>query len=69
MMILHVCDSVAIAILDSIMHVEMCMFWRLALSLMRQKDIDCSESVRMNYSFPSAFLMKLAKLSDITYAS
>lgn len=31
------------------------------------KDIDCSESVRVNYSFPSAFLMKLIKLSDILY--
>jgi hypothetical protein len=33
------------------------------------KDIDCSESVRMNYSFPSAFLIKLVKLSDIPYMS
>jgi len=33
------------------------------------KGIDCSESIRMNYSLPNAFLMKLVKLSDITCTS
>ena len=33
------------------------------------KGIDCSESIRMNYSLPSAFVMKVVKLSDITYIS
>ena len=63
-MILHVCDSAGIVILDSFMQINMYMFWMLALSLfeIEGKDIDYSESVRMNHFFPSAFLMKLVKL-------
>lgn len=63
-MILHVCDSAGIVILDSVMQINMYMFLEAGfVSLeIEGKDVDSSESVRINYSFPSEFLMKLLKL-------
>jgi len=69
-MILHVCDSAGIVILNSVMQINKYVYVLEAgfVTLDTEgKDIDCSESVKMNYSFPSAFLMKLVKLNDITY--
>lgn len=69
-MILHICDSAEIVILDSVMQINKYVYVLEAGFIFLEtegKGIDCSESVRMNYSFSSAFLMKLVKLNDITY--